>query len=182
MHVLSLRRVVACHGFCCNDFCYVYPGAASTAHTCTHSELKKGHFYFPALGTWTVVENKNGPFLWDNLLWNLICLGHREIHATGSQVELAGLGIDSLFYFRQNGFQFVYMISMSECQSCFLSPAKGDTIVIDTSGGCIKGARPFNKSNLMPPHEKNPLISCIQQHKSAAPNVRLDVGPAHYYY
>ena len=71
---------------------------------------------------------------------------------------------------------------MSECQSCFLFPAKGDTIVIDTSGGCIKGARPFNKSNLMPPHEKNPLISCIQQRKSAAPNVRLDVGPALYYY
>ena len=86
-----------------------------------------------------MVENKNGPFLWDNLLWNLICLGHREIHATGSHGELAGLGIDSLFYVRQNGFQFVYMISMSECQSCFLSPAKGDTIVIDTSGGVHKG-------------------------------------------
>lgn len=28
----------------------------------THIEMKNGHFYFPALGTWTVVENKNGPF------------------------------------------------------------------------------------------------------------------------
>ena len=129
-----------------------------------------------------MVENKNGPFLWDNLLWNLICLGHREIHATGSHGELAGLGIDSLFYVRQNGFQFVYMISMSECHSCFLFPAKGDTMVINTSGGSITGARPCNKSNLIPPHEKHPLISCIQQRKSAAPNMRLDVGPSYYYY
>ena len=26
------------------------------------ADLKKGHFYFPALGTWTVVENKNANF------------------------------------------------------------------------------------------------------------------------
>ena len=56
-----------------------------------------------------------------------------------------------------------------------LSPAKGDTIVIDTSGGGIKGACPFNKCHLMPPHEKKQLLSCIQQRKSAAPNMRLDV-------
>ena len=82
-------------------------------HTRAHTlNWKKDIFIFQHWehGQWWKMQN--GPFLCDNLSWNLICLGHREIHATGSHVELARLGIDSLFYFRQNGFQFVYMLSL----------------------------------------------------------------------
>ena len=97
MHVLSLRRVVACHGFWCNDFCNVYPSAASTAHTRTHSQLKKGHFYFPALGTWTVVENKNGPFVSHQVSSQRHLFRHRGFHIAISHVEPVGMERKTLF-------------------------------------------------------------------------------------
>ena len=51
------------------------------------------------------VGNKNGPFRWGNVLWNLQCLRHCQLRATGFLVQLAGRETDSFICLGQGAFQ-----------------------------------------------------------------------------